>query len=154
MKLIQLTQGQFAMVDDDVYDDLNKYKWYANSSNKYFRAIRNIRINGKYTTVKLHRVIMSAQKGDIIDHIDGDTLNNQRSNLRFCTNSQNQHNSKINSNSTTGYKGTTPHGKGYKAQIQHNGKPVYLGSRSTPEEAYELYKEASKKYHGEFGRVE
>ena len=154
MKLIQLTQGQFAMVDDEDFEELNQFKWYANSSNKYFRAIRNIRINGKYTTVKLHRVIMSAQKGDIIDHIDGDTLNNQRSNLRFCTNSQNQHNSKIRSNNKSGFKGVHLSRKGFRAEIRLNGKVIYLGRRSTAEEAHELYKEASEKYHGDFGRLE
>ena len=154
MKLIQLTQGQFAMVDDDMFDDLNRYKWFANWHYNSFYTVRGVRINGKKKALLMHRVVMNAQDSDIIDHIDGVTLNNQKSNLRFCTASQNQHNRKINSNNTTEFKGVSPNGKGYKAQIQLNGKRTYLGIRDTPEEAYELYKEASKKYHGEFGRVE
>ena len=153
MKLIQLTQGQFAMVDDEDFEELNKYKWFANWHYNSFRAVRGVKINGKKKSLQMHRVVMNAQDGDTIDHIDRVTLNNQKSNLRFCTSSQNQHNRKINSNNTTEFKGVSPNGKGYKAQIHLNGKQIYLGIRSTPEEAYELYKEASKKYHGEFGRV-
>jgi len=154
MKKIELTQGQFAMVDDDDFEELNKYKWCASWDRDCFYVTRKVRINGKQKTLLMHRVIMNAQDGDIIDHIDRVPLNNQKSNLRLCSLSQNQHNRKINSNNSTGYKGISPSRKGYKAQIQLNGKKIYLGIRPTAEEAYELYKEGSKKYHGEFGRVE
>jgi len=154
MKLIQLTQGPVTMVDDDIFEELNKFKWQAHWYHNSFRAVRTIRTDGKKKALLMHRFIISAQKGDIVDHIDGNPLNNQRNNLRFCTLSQNQHNSKMRSDSTTGFKGVSRNGKGFRAQIMLNGQPIRLGTRSTPEEAHELYKEASEKYHGEFGRVE
>jgi len=154
MKLIQLTKGQFAQVDDDDFEELNKYKWSACLCINGYRAVRNIPIHGRQKTLLLHRAITNAQDGQIVDHRDGNHLNNQRSNLRFCTLSQNQHNRKINSNNSTGYKGIYPSKKGYRAQIYLNGKQIYLGTRSTPEEAHHLYIEASTKYHGDFGRVE
>ena len=154
MKLIQLTQGQFVMVDDDMFEDLNRYKWFANWHYNSFRAVRRVRINGKKTMILMYRVIMNAQKGDVIDHINGNSLDEQKSNLRFCTSSQNNMNRKTNSNNSTGYKGITPNGKGFRAQIYLGGKKICLGTRSTPEEAHQLYIEASKKYHGDFGRVE
>ena len=153
MKLIQLTQGQFAMVDDEDFEELNQFKWYASWDRNCFYTVRGVRINGKKKALLMHRVVMNAQDSDIIDHIDGVTLNNQKSNLRFCTSSQNSMNRKVNSNNSTGHKGISPNGKGYKAQIYLNGKQIYLGIRSTAEEAHQLYKEASKKYHGDFGRV-
>jgi len=154
MKLIQLTQGQFVMVDDDMFEDLNQHNWCAHWYHNCFRAVRNVKIDGKWITLLMYRAILNAKKGETIDHIDNNPLNNQRSNLRFCSPSQNQHNSKVRSDNKTGYKGVCTHGKSFRAKIYFNGKVIYLGTRSTPEEAYELYKEASKKYHGDFGRVE
>jgi len=153
MKLIQLTQGQFAMVDDDMYEELNQYNWYASWDRNCFRVLRNVTINGKRATVKLHRAIMNAQKGQIVDHIDNNTLNNQRSNLRLCTTSQNNMNRGMQTTNTTGYKGVFRNGKGFIAKICLNGKVIHLGTRPTAEEAHELYKEGSKQHHGDFGRV-
>lgn len=84
------------------------------------------------------------QPPEYIDHIDGNRANNAIINLRACTLSQNQHNRKLSSNSTTGYTGVTyvkNRGK-YKATIYKDSKPFYLGLYVTAEEAYEAYKKA------------
>jgi len=89
-----------------------------------------------------------------VDHIDGDTFNCRRLNLRAATKSQNRMNSKIRVDNTTGFKGVTCAGPSrYVAHIGIDGKLKHLGVRDTPEEAHELYKSASAKLHGEFGRV-
>ena len=77
----------------------------------------------------MHSVIAKTPKGLETDHIDGDTLNNQKRNLRVCTKSQNQHNRKISSNNKSGFKGVSYNKKNKKwqADIQCNGVKIYLG---------------------------
>lgn len=89
---IPLTQGRFALVDDEDYLVLMEYTWCAmrNASRKIDRQFVAGRNNGK--TVLMHREILLTEKGDQLDHIDGDPLNNSRSNLRIATNSENQRN--------------------------------------------------------------
>lgn len=88
MKLIPLTQGQFAKVDDADYEWLSEYKWYAKKSNPDapYRAARFKRTNGQPATIYMAREIMNCAKGLEVDHNpDRDTLNNQRENLRVYT---------------------------------------------------------------------
>jgi hypothetical protein len=106
-----------------------------------------------------HRVIWLMTTGEWpdrdIDHEDGDGLNNQLSNLRLATESQNLANSKKRSDNSTGWKGVS-FNKGfgrYIAQIGANGKKYYLGHFATAEDAHAAYVEAAKKYHGEFARA-
>lgn len=89
MKLIPLTQGMFAMVDDMDYKWLKKIKWYAKKSNTKYYAV-----NGNPKTY-MHRIILGLSHDDprLSDHIDQNSLNNQRSNLRIATPQQNCHNS-------------------------------------------------------------
>ncbi len=94
MKLIPLTQGKFAQVDDEDYDYLNQWKWYTTKNHKTFYAARHIRINGKQKLIYMHRVIMNIIKGYKTDHIDHNGLNNQKYNLRICTCQENNRNRK------------------------------------------------------------
>ena len=92
MKLIQLTQGQFAKVDDADYEWLSKYKWYAKKSNPDapYRAACFQRVFGQPMTIYMAREIMKCPNGMEVDHNpDRDTLNNQRENLRICTKKEN-----------------------------------------------------------------
>jgi hypothetical protein len=101
MKLIPLTQGKFAMVDDADFDWLNQWNWQANLIKGIWYATRGIRepkiargIYGKVVRVSMHRVILDLKdRWELGDHLDGNGLNNQRSNLRKATNSQNLRNS-------------------------------------------------------------
>ena len=89
------------------------------------------------------------------EEIDGDGLNNSRANLRAATVSENQHNRRLDFDSTSGLKGAhfdKSRGK-WLARIKVNGTSIYLGLYSSAEEAHTAYCAASAKYHGEFGRT-
>jgi hypothetical protein len=137
-KEIQLTQGKVALVDDEDYDYLNQWKWYVCNKRFKFYAVRNITIsNNKQTIISMHRVIMKPDKDMLIDHLDGNTFNNQKKNLRICTHSENMRNSKIPINNT----------------IRFNNKKNYLGSFNDPVDAARAYNAAALKYHGEFAHL-
>lgn len=106
-------------------------------------------------TKLLHRVIMCAQPGVYVDHKDLDGLNNRRSNLRYCTHSQNQANRRGWGKS--GFKGVarkgSRDGRRWEASIKKDGVTHYLGHYLTKEEAALAYNEAAKILHGEFARL-
>lgn len=100
MKKIALTQGKFALVDDEDFEALAHYKWQATCSNDSFRkklkwyacrweTIKFKTRPSKRRKVYMHRLVMHAPRGKVIDHLDGDGLNNQKSNLRAVTPYQN-----------------------------------------------------------------
>jgi hypothetical protein len=162
MKLIKLTQGMFAQVDDDNYDWLNQWKWYAHKGGKTYYAIRSSkRIGGKQTTIQMHRLIMNTPDDQEVDHGDHNGLNCQRHNMRNATRSQNKMN--VTTFSNSGFlgvyilKGQTRKGKTYRntiiAKIQVKGKSLYLGAFSTPELAALAYNEAAKIHHREFANL-
>jgi len=156
MNKIKLTQNQHALVDDDDFAELDKYKWYAcwNKVMKSFYAMRKIPIgNNKRVTVSMHRVIMCPPEKLVVDHIDHNTLDNRKSNLRICTQSQNLINRRtFKKNNTTNVLGVCWHknNKKWVAYIGINKKRIYLGCFNNTEEANIARKDAVKKYHGEF----
>jgi hypothetical protein len=139
-------------VDDEDYDELNRYEWSASISGDLIYAHRRyILSDGTVTKRLMHRLIMKAKNGDMIDHIDHNGLNNQKSNLRFCTPLQNSANARPNKCSKTGFRGVCVlKDKTYKAQISLNGSMVELGKFSTPEEAAKIYNERAKEVFGDF----
>ena len=149
MKEIELNTGEITLVDDEDFERLTKYSWWAHLRRKGTSNAR-AKIKGKDTL--MHRFIMNAQKGQIIDHIDRNPLNNQKSNLRFCSNSQNLLNRGTNENNTTGFKGVAwlKRFKKFRAQITINGKKKWLGCFDSAIEAAKAYDEAVLEYHGEF----
>ncbi len=153
MKQIKLSQGKFALVDDEDYDSLSENKWCA------IRAYDGKRVYSMRTQTKpirkvilMHREILSPPSGLMVDHVDGDGLNNQRSNLRVCTNAENQWNRGKSVFNSTGFKGVTYHKRSgvYQAQIRYMGKSIYIGSFETPEEAAEAYDNYAVNLHGDF----
>lgn len=157
MKKIQLSQGQFALVDDDVFEKLNVKKWYAhwNFHTKSYYALRNARTSGgKRCSIYMHRQIVAVPPGLMVDHSNHDSLDNQKTNLRIVTNAQNTRNRRgPNRYSKTGVRGITqsPNGKKYRAQIGVSGEIKYLGLFDTPELASATYKKANRLYYGEYG---
>lgn len=146
-KRIKLTQGQFAIVDNEDYERLCKHKWYAwwNKNTQSFYAMRhNKDKSGKQYTVSMAREILGLKKGDKqqADHKNHKTLDNQESNLRIVTCQQNDWNRK----NTKGYCWHKGAGK-YQAQINLNGKIIYLGLFKTTKEAHNAYLEAKENYH-------
>lgn len=149
MKLIPVGKGKHAMVDDFVFDLVGDQSWYLH---KYVQ--RNFYVMGKAKPALLHRVIMDAPKGVEVDHIDGDKLNNQLSNLRLCSHQQNQHNRRfLNKNNTSGFKGVffdKRRGAWY-CQIKVNGKQRTIAAGFlTAKEASLAYDLASIAEFGEF----
>lgn len=148
MERIRLTQGKFALIDDEDLEKLVKIYWHC--VNGYAKGI----VDGK--AIPMHRFLLNAPKDLQVDHIDGDKLNNQKSNLRLCTNQQNSWNrEKGKRGKTSSYKGVNKNKRSgkWQARIQISGNKIELGQFLTGKEAALAYNEAAKKYHGEFARL-
>jgi len=162
MKKIPLTRGREAIVDDDMYTYLNQWKWYATpmrgGTHEYsFYAARNSKkVNGKRSAIRMHRLIVNARPGQFVDHINGDGLDNRISNLRICTQQQNNFNARPRrDNKYSKYKGVrfVKAISKWLAAIKVDGVEIRLGYFAEEVEAHNAYKEASKEYHGVFGRI-
>jgi hypothetical protein len=156
-------KGYKVLLDDEDYDKVAALKWYVDKGNIKKRG-RVYFYHGFYYDKKkkynmsLQRFLLDLPRGSKLlgDHINGNTLDNRRCNLRACTTAENTQNMKVSKSNTTGFKGVYLHKptNKYVARICINNKRVLLGYFEDPEKAYAAYCEASKKYHGEFGRTE
>lgn len=153
MREILLAKGLIALVDDEDFESINQFRWKRDIQGY---ASSKIRLDGKQKDIFMHRVIMKvSDRRIILDHVNGNKLDNRRSNLRFATNSQNGMNRGMPSNNTSGFKGVTRHkrtGK-WQASINFNGMFRYLGLYANPEDAHAAYCAAALKYHGEFANT-
>lgn len=148
MKKIPLTQNQYALVDDDDYESLSKLKWQAQKDEHTFYATRT----ENKIAYKMHRVIFGLSKEDIrvVDHIDGNGLNNQKYNLRVCTRAQNLQNKRAIKKSTSGYKGVYKSGNKWVVVVYKEKKHINLGTFVNKEEAAKVYNRAILEIRGEF----
>lgn len=155
MKVIELTRGQVAVVDDCDFAELGQWNWYYSQG----YAKRNIPDGPrKQKGIFMHVAIMSPiPKGFECDHINGQKLDNRRCNLRVGTHSQNQFNRGKYKNNTTGAKGVFCRKKAktptFEAGIRINGKRKYLGCFPTLQEAKAAYDKAAIELHGAFARL-
>jgi len=145
--------GYDVLIDDEDYVRIRAINWRRTSAGLYFGTGR--KINGKYKIIFFHRFIIDAPEGFEVDHINMNTLDNRKINLRICTKAQNRQNRSMYKNNPSGYKGVTFNKSKNKwmGRISENKKYHFLGYFDTPEEAYEAYCKASKKYHKEYGRI-
>lgn len=153
MKEIPLTQGMVALVDDEDFEGLSRFRWCYD--NGYARR-KEMSDGGKWENILMHRVILNARSGIDGDHKDENTLNNRRSNLREATRSQNGSNRGRPSNNTSGFKGVSWHKHHCKwgAHIRVNWKLIHLGYFTKAEDAASAYATAAREYFGEFYREE
>lgn len=148
-KVIKTARGEEILVSSDDFSLVKDYAWNTNSTGYAYAYVRGSgRANHK--TITMHRLIMGFPDGKRIDHKNRNKLDNRRSNLRICTNSQNLGNS-VGYSKKTKYKGLEllPSGK-WRARINIGKKSIHLGVETTEEKAALLYDRAAKSYYGEF----
>jgi len=144
-KISLVTEGLFALVDDEDFEYINKYSWYL------VRGRAATFNNGK--TVYMYRLIMNPAKDMEIDHINHDKLDNRKANLRVCTRLQNTWNSKVHKDNVTGFRGVSLQGDKYMAQVSVDGDRVFLGRFDSPKEAASAYNKFATENRGEFAYV-
>lgn len=150
MKEIALTKNRFALVDTDVFEDLSQSKWHV--ANGY--AARRLPKAEGGRVVYMHRLIMQAGKGQVVDHANGDILDNRRENLRICTHKQNIRNGKSRKGSSI-YKGVSKRGDydAWQAHITVDRKKKNLGCYKDEQDAARAYDAAALEYFGEFANL-
>lgn len=145
--------GKTVLVDDDARHLFSKYTWRYEARTRKHYVCASTTKNGKRISLYLHRMVLGASKGEIVDHINGDTLDNRRCNLRMVTTRQNNLNSeKKPSKYGNRFRGIQKRSNGFSSQIRVNGKILWLGIFGTDAEAAYRYDLASLLHHGEYGR--
>lgn len=150
---IPLTRGKVAIIDDEDFEQVSQYKWTAlrSTTGNVFRPVTYIKnSDGNWTSMAMYRLIMGNPENLQVDHIDHQPLNNQKSNLRIVTASQNAQHRRKFANNQSGYKGVVWDKSRYVAQITSKGKRIKLGRFECPIEAAKAYNAAAIELHGEF----
>lgn len=155
MKQIKLTQGRFSLIDDEDFEKVSKYKWNVsfNKRNNSFRPSTTIILNNKKYTLLLSRFIMNCPKGMVVDHINHNTLDNRRCNLRICTFKENIYNLKLRKSSKYGYKGISFKKNRWIVQLKKDKKYIYGGSFKDKIEAAKTYDEKAKELFGKYANL-
>lgn len=153
---IPLTKGFEAVIDSSDIHLVENKSWRANVKNHTVYAISSDkRVGGSRPTIIMHRVIANTPDGMDTDHVDGNGLNNKRSNLRNSTRSENLCNTSAKPNNSSGFKGVSWEKRynRWRALIKKNGKSYHLGLYKTPEDAFMAYCKAAIVFHGDFART-
>lgn len=164
-KEIPLTQGKVAIVDDADYEWLNQLTWRLDRQGYAVRSVRSKK--GSVQPQYMHRIVLQEPHDGvsgqihpkcIVDHADGNPLNNQRSNLRICSPAESNQNRGRHSHKTSSvYKGVFREkkqiSKPWRTLIAIDGKLTHIGYFATEIEAAKAYNDAAIKHHGEFARL-
>lgn len=158
MKEIILTRGKVAIVDDEDFDQLSKWSWYTHISPNpnNFYAARGTMINYKNKGHMMHRQILQLNDQNlVVDHIDGNGLNNQKSNLRICTRAQNMCNLKKRKNTSSRFKGVfwDKSRNKWSARANIEGKSLNIGRYENEIEAALAYNVTASFAHREFASL-
>ncbi|GAJ01158.1 unnamed protein product [marine sediment metagenome] len=154
-KVIALTQGKVALVDDADFEWLNQWKWYAFKDPRVYYARRNSYENGKVCTIQMHRAILNPPLGSDSDHINGNGLDNRRTNLRVCTHAENCQNRRKPTGCSSRYKGVSwrKRTRKWRAYIWINGRQKQLGCFDEEEEAARAYNKEALEQFREFAQL-
>jgi len=159
MKEILLSQNMVAIVDDEDFERLNIFKWtFSRQREKTGCAVRNIgrKDNGTVVLYRMHWEIMGKpKKGFVVDHINGNELDNRKCNLRICSYRNNARNKVKQKNNTSGYKGVSLDKRRNKwsVRIKTNNKYKFCGYFKNIIDAVKTYNDVAKKYHGKFANL-
>lgn len=153
INIIPLTKGKFTIIDAEDYDKVGKWKWCINTNGG---AVRTRKVNSKSKGIQMSRFILNLTNPKlVVDHINGNRLDNRKENLRICTQQQNIWNTRKRSDNTSGYKGVhfddvKWRNKKWRAQISYNKKLIFIGRFETAEQAKQAYQLKAKELFGEF----
>ena len=143
--IIRTSNGKEILVDDDKYNNLQKYSWTITDG--YAKSF----INGKM--VLMHRYLLNAKENDLIDHININSIDNRIDNLRFSDISSNAHNRKKKENTVSKYIGVRKNGKNYQAKISKDGITYSLGTFKTEEEAAKIRDKKAIELYGQYAKL-
>lgn len=153
MKQIRLNKGYIALVDNEDFEKLSKLTWFISDTGYAKNTFLDNEKKAKQ--VRMHRIITNAQKGDYVDHINGNKLDNRKCNLRLCSNAENMRNRKAPVNNTSGFKGVTwsKIRNKWRSYIKVDYRFIDLGFFTDKNDAANAYNEAALKYFGEFAFI-
>lgn len=140
---IPLTKGKSSFIDDEDFELIEKYKWHYSQGYAY------------HGRLSMHKLLLGVKHGKMIDHINGNGIDNRKSNLRFCTLKENNRNRIIQINNKSGYKGVVfakiP--KKWKAILRTDSKSLSLGYFNNKTDAAKCYDFHARKLFGEFAKT-
>jgi hypothetical protein len=152
---LKLRDGAVAIVDDADLAAVLGYRWRRDAKGY---VVASVSRKGRRECLRLHRLLAGLAVGDprVVDHRDGDLLNNRRANLRVCTDTENKRNRRRHANNRSGFKGVSwaARENKWRAEIRVDGKLIFLGYHASPVVAHGAYREAAVKHFGEFARFE
>lgn len=151
---IPLTRGKFAIIDMDDLEFVMRYTWVHRDANKARNGYARAYMGNKRRELGMHNYIMPCPEGMVIDHVNGDGLDNRKINLRICTPAQNIRNRvKFKGKTASRFKGVFRNGKRWGSKIAFEGKVHWLGVFSTEEEAGRAYNSKAIELHGDFASI-